>query len=144
MTNLIPFYESIPLGTKAVGAAILGRTLYYSTPQEEIVTLIGFHIVLSYLLGSVPAVELTLCESQKPDIWTPFYMAPIEAVAGLNTGGVEIVRQLPAPYVIQPGRRIQIAIQVPGGYPIPSGNPRDTFTLVGVRDLIGGLANVAA
>jgi hypothetical protein len=143
MTNLIPFFESIPLGTKGRGAAMLGRTLYYSTPQEEIVTLTGFHMVLSYI-GTLPQFDLSLCESKTADIWTPFYMAPVEAVAGLNTGGVEIVRQLPAPYVIQPGRRIQIAIQVPGGYPIPSGNPRDTFTLVGVRDLIGGLGNASA
>ena len=143
MTNLIPFFESIPLGTKSRGAAIPGRSLYYSTTQEEIVTLTGFHLVLSYV-ETLPQLDLALCESRTPDIWTPFFMAPVEAVAGLNTGGVEIVRQLPAPYVIQPGRRIQIALQVPSGYLIPGGNPRDTFTLVGVRDLIGGLTDVTA
>lgn len=145
MTNaaLIPWFESIPLGTKTVRRAISGRTLWYSTPVDEAVNLMGFHIVISYT-GSLPLFTVQLCESRTPDIWSPFYSTPIEAIAGIDTGGASPVRMLPAPYVISPGRRIQIAMTVPTGYVIPGGNPQDTLTLVGVRDLKGGAIDVTA
>lgn len=137
ITNIIPWFESIPLGTRARGAAIPGRSLWYTTPQEEAVTLFGFHAVISFL-EILPPFVLQLCESRQPDIWSPFYSTPIEAVAGVGSGGVSPVRMLPSPHVIAPGRRIQIALTVPTGYLIPAGNPRDTLTLVGLRDLKGG------
>lgn len=137
ITNIIPWFESIPLGTRARGSAITGRSLWYSTPQEEAITLFGFHLVISFL-ETQPQFTIQLCESRQPDIWTPFYFAPIEAVAGVGSGGVSPVRMLPSPYVIAPGRRIQIALNVPT-YFFPAGNPRDTLTLVGLRDLKGGL-----
>ena len=141
--SLIPWFESIPLGAKSVRAAIAGRSLWYSTPVDEAINLIGFHIIISYI-GTLPKFTVQLCESRTPDIWSPFYSTPIEAVAGIDTGSVSPVRMLPAPYVIAPGKRIQIAMTVPSGYLRPGGNPADTLTLVGVRDLQGGAIHVAA
>lgn len=141
--SLIPWFESIPLGTASRRAAIPGRSLWYSTPVDEAVNLTGFHIVISYT-GTLPRFTVQLCESRTPDIWSPFYSTPIEAIAGVDTGSVSPVRMLPAPYVISPGKRIQISLTVPTGYIIPGGNPADTLTLVGVRDLQGGVLNVAA
>lgn len=143
IASLIPWFESIPLGTSAVRRAISGRSLWYSTPVDEAVNLLGFHIVISYT-GALPRFTVQLCESRTPDIWSPFYSTPIEAVAGIDTGSVSPVRMLPAPYVISPSKRIQIALTVPTGYIIPGGNPADTLTLVGVRDLRGGAIDVAA
>ena len=143
IASLIPWFESIPLGTASRRAAIPGRTLWYTTPVDEVVNLFGFHVVISYT-GTLPRFVLQLCESRTPDIWSPFYSTPIEAVAGIDTGSVSPVRMLPAPYVIAPGRRIQIALTVPTGYIIPGGNPADTLTLVGARDLQGGLINASA
>lgn len=136
--HLVPWLESIPLGSRTAGYARAGKSLYYSTPQEEPVTLFGFHAVITYAF-TMPYLEVQLAEAKTPDIWTPFYWAPLEAVAGIDTGGAEIVRMLPSPFVIMPSQRIQIAINAPSGVVYPEG-VEHALTLVGVRDLKGGYA----
>lgn len=135
--QLVPWYETIPVGTTPVSGGFVmassRRYLYYSTPVKEPVILIGLHA--SFQQASARQITIQLCDSNRPDIWTPFYQTPQFAIAGDTTAGASDalpILPLPEPYLILPGHRIQLVLR-PNASAIL--NTPDRITLAGVRDL---------
>ena len=135
--SFVPWYESIPVGTTPVSGgtvmALSQRYLYYTTPVIEPILLIGLHA--SFQSASTRQITIQLCDSNLPDVWTPFYQTPSFAIAGDTTASLADalpILPLPEPYLIQPGHRIQIVLR-----PTVTAilNTPDRLTLAGLRDV---------
>lgn len=125
-----PWFESITMGTRVVPRLPqLKRAIYYSSPQDDTLILYGLHAVFQN--RATKNITIQLAESNLPDVWTPFYQVPNYAAVGTGAG-VWPVLPLPTPYVIQPGRRIQILLYRNQNAIDPT--EVEQITLVGVRD----------
>lgn len=107
----LPYYESISVGTpsSAVTSALIAgyRYLHYTSPVNETVELYGWQANFQSVLVRIQFAET------RGDIWVPFYSTQMTAAFGDFTQA-EPVNYLPRPYLIQPGSKIQIAIQNTG------------------------------
>lgn len=122
----LPYYESISVGTpsSAVSSALLGgyRYLHYTSPVSETVELYGWQANFQSV-----AIRIQLSET-RGDIWVPFYSTQMTAIFGAFDD-VEPVNLLARPYSIQPGSKIQIALQNTG----VSNISNTVITMVGAR-----------
>ena len=127
--NLLPWLETIPVGSGQSGSPALTsgyRYIHYSSPLTELVWLTGFTANFQDA-----DIRIQLSESRQPDTWIPFYSTQMTAICG-DFDQVEPVLQLPTPYPIAPGSRVQIRIQN-----TDASNFSNTYlTLVGVRERV--------
>jgi hypothetical protein len=129
-----PWFESIALGTRTVPRLPqLKRAIYYSSPQDDTILVWGLQAVFQN--RATKNITIQLAESNQADVWTPFYQVPNYAAVGTGTGAWPVL-PLPSPYVLQPGRRIQILLYRNQNAIDP--NEVEQITLVGVRDLTRG------
>lgn len=123
---LLPYFESIPVGSGVSGTPILTtgyRYVSYTTPQKDPIVLFGFSANFQDV-----DIRVSLAQMDTPDVWIPFYNTQMTALIGA-VGQAEPVLFLPKPFVIQPQSRIQITLH---------NNDASNFsptilTLVGVR-----------
>ena len=136
---LLPWIETIPLLRVSEHTLISGRqqNLYYSSLYHEPVYLTGLQLIYTNPAPLPTSWWLMICESNFPDTWTPFFYAPSDAITGYQNEGADPVQPLPEPYLLQPGRRLQIAVMVDrGSFTIGTD---DSLNLVGVRQIGGDL-----
>lgn len=123
---LLPYFESIPVGSGVSGTPILTagyRYMHYTTPQAEPIVLFGFSANFQDV-----DIRVSLAQMNTPDVWIPFYNTQMTALVGAD-GQAEPVLYLPEPFVIVPQSRIQIALQ---NNDVSNFSPA-ILTLVGVR-----------
>lgn len=124
---LLPYFESIPVGSGASGTSILTagyRYLHYTTPQPEPIILFGFSANFQDV-----DIRITLAQMNRPEVWIPFYNTQMTALVGA-VGQAEPVLYLPRPFRIDPQSRIQITLH---NNDVGNFSPA-ILTLVGARE----------
>lgn len=121
----LPWYDSMVTGNPAGTLINNQRYVHYSAPLAEPTVLFGFNVNFITTL-----VTITLANKNDRHVWSPFYHASINSVAG-EFDDVEPILLLPKPVEYGPFSRIQIEIANLSGVDLL--NTR--LTLVGTREM---------
>jgi hypothetical protein len=104
---LLPYFESIPVGSGVSGTPVLTagyRYVHYTTPQADEIVLLGFSANFQD-----SDIRITLAQQDSPDVWVPFYTTSMVALIGA-VGQAEPVLYLPRPFRLTSQSRLQITL----------------------------------
>jgi len=126
MKTFRPYYETIKVGTLSGSQRNLlngYRYTHYFSPINVPLVVVGFNANFEAI-----NVRLQLADTSEPHAWVPFFQTPMDAIAGAFDD-VAPVLYLAEPYLMPPGRRIQVLMQNLTGATINN----TQLTLVSVR-----------